>query len=157
MTHERELFQKVSPPETHNAAKSEKIDVSDKRVWVVEGFDPGLRRIHEEVLKRSRFTKVSTFNSRSELLEYFEETERNDRPELIVTDFQRKDRTSVKEVMDETLVPVVVMTGGMTQDEATQLLAMGVLQIIRKPYVPNEFIETIENALRSNSQKPPTP
>jgi len=161
MTHERELFQKVSPPETHNAAKSEKIDVSDKIIWVAED-DDGLRKLDARILAISGFTKVRTFSNGAEVLDAYQNTPENGLPDLIATDLDMpvlggKQMIVMLRDTDNPKPPLfVVKSGQITPERVEELQALGVTQILEKPYPIKDFAETITNALKNGHGDQPS-
>lgn len=149
MTYEQESDQ------TNEAAE---IDVLGKIIWVAEDED-AIRRLDARILAISGFTKVRTFSDGKDVVEAYKDTPENEWPDLIATDLDMPvigGQQMIGMIKDSNPKPplFVVKSGGITPERLEELHAIGVTQILEKPYPIKDFADTITNALKGD--KPST-
>lgn len=146
------------PSETQGTAEGKEIDVLGKIIWVAEDED-ALRKLDARILAISGFTKVRTFSNGSEVLDAYQNTPENEWPDLIATDLDmpvvggQQMIGKIRDTDNRKPPLFVVKSGQITPERLNELRAMGVKQIIQKPYSIKDFAETIIQVLVENVQE----
>lgn len=124
-------------------------------VYIVDDDEQARRSL--SFLLNSANILTREFASPSECLENFEEAE----PSCLVVDFQLPEMSGlelIREVRERgSMVPFVMATGHGTKPLLIQALRLGAVNVIEKPFRPDELIEVLESIrktiLQSEAQR----
>ena len=112
--------------------------------------DAGMRLVMRKIIERQDgYELVGDFDSGSALLEAFDSI----RPEVCVLDVEMPGMNGIatlekiRQHKEYSSIPVMFLTADATEDTVIAAGRLGADGYIKKPYMPQDFLERVENVL----------
>lgn len=122
-----------------------------KRIMIVDD-EPITIKMCEFILKRNEYDVISALSGR-QCLDYLRNSD-NPPVDLILLDIEMpilngfNTLSSIRQAESLKHIPVMFLTATATQDTVMEAIRLGVNSYLKKPFLPNELIEKVEELLK---------
>ncbi|HFC13011.1 MAG TPA: response regulator [Anaerolineae bacterium] len=120
-----------------------------ERILVVDDSRETVRHLAETLLPMFGFRSTYALDGRTAL-----EKIRTEKPDLVMLDLNLPNMTGIDVlqtlVLEPNCPPVVLMTGGGSEQRAVEAFRLGVKDYLVKPFTMDEVLETIKRTLKAN-------